>query len=206
MNGFSFLCLIIALGLGLRVMMLYANSHGVHEERRLEYERNNAVIQQNPSNAGAYARLAEMLFEDKRVDEAVASWRYAINLMPQGPFTTKWKRDLRRALEVQATLARGEKPLEQRDVRICPRCEAQVPNVITVCPNCGETLHLSFANTIAQTDVAKSWLKETLIVSGVLWIIGIIFSALPVEWKGAVIISTAIVVGFYAIRAIGGKN
>ncbi|RYG54237.1 hypothetical protein EON80_31915, partial [bacterium] len=201
MNGFSFLCLIIALGLGLRVLMIYANSQGIRDERRMEYERHSAAVQHDPSNAGSYARLAEMLYEDKRVDEAIAAWRRAVYLMPQGPFTTKWKRELKRALEIQATIARGEKPLEQKDIRICPRCEAQVPLSITVCPNCGETLHLSFANTIAQTDVAKSWLKETLTVSAVLWVLGVIFSALPTEWKGAVLMSTAIVAGYFIIRS-----
>ena len=153
MNGFSFLCLAIALGLGVRVLRVYANSQGMRDERRMEYERHQNVVRQDPTNASSYAHLAQMLFEDNHVDDAVMAWRRAINLMPQGPFTTKWKRDLKRALEVQATLARGEKPLEQKDVRICPRCEAIVPNAITTCPNCGEILHLSFANTLAQTEV-----------------------------------------------------
>ncbi|BCM89579.1 hypothetical protein IAD21_01426 [Abditibacteriota bacterium] len=206
MNTVSFLCLLLALGLGLRVAMIYANARGISDERRMEYERHNYVVQQDPNNAGSYARLAEMLYEDKRVDEAIAAWRRAVYLMPQGPFTTRWKRDLKRALEDQATIARGEKPLEQKDVRICPRCEAIVPNAITICPNCGETLHLSFANTIAQTDVAKSWLKETLAVCAVLFIAGIIFSALPMEVKGTLIISATLVIGYFIIRAIGGNT
>ncbi len=204
MNGFSFLCLVLALGLGLRVAMIYANTRGMSDERRMEYEHYTAVVQRDPNNAGSYARLAEMLYEDKRVDEAISAWRRAIYLLPQGPFTTKWKRDLKRALEIQATLARGEKPLEQSDVRICPRCEAIVPNAITICPNCGETLHMSFANTLAQTDVAKSWLKETLAVCAILFIAAIIFSALPMEVKGTLIISATLVVGYLIIRAIGG--
>ena len=185
--------------------MVYANSKGMRDERRGEYERHQSVVRQDPTNAGSYAHLAEMLFEDNYVDDAVMAWRRAINLMPQGPFTTKWKRDLKRALDVQATLARGEKVLGQKDVRICPRCEAVVPNAITTCPNCGEILYLSFANTIAQTDVAKSLVKETLMVCAVLWVLGILFSALPTEWKGVVIISSLIVGGFFFLRSLGPK-
>lgn len=201
MNGFSFLCLMIAAGLVLRVAMIYANSQGVRDERQLEYERHYAVVQQDPSNAGSYAHLAEMLYEDKQVDDAISAWRRAIYLLPQGPFTNKWKRDLKRALEVQATLARGERPLEQSDILICPRCEAQVPKSITICPNCGETLYLSFAGTIAQTDVAKSWAKETLIVTVVLVVSGIIFSTLSTEVKGVLLISTALVVALLVLRS-----
>ncbi len=205
MNGFSFLCLVIALGLGLRVLMIYANSKGMRDERRGEYERHQAVVRQDPTNAGSYAHLAEMLFQDNHVDDAVMAWRRAINLMPQGPFTVKWKRDLKRALEVQATLARGEKVLCQKDIRICPKCEAQVPNAITTCPVCGEILYLSFANTVAQTDVAKSLVKETLVVSEGLLVLSVVFSALPTEWKGALVISAVIVVGFLYIRSLGPK-
>ncbi len=205
MNGFSILCLVIALGLGLRVLMAYANSQGMRDERRMEYQRHHSVVQQDPTNAGSYARLAEMLLEDKQVDDAISAWRRAINLLPQGPFTTKWKRDLKRALEIQATLARGEKPLEQKDVRICPKCEAIVPNAITTCPVCGEILHLSFANTLAQNEVAGAWLKETLAISAVLWIVGIVFSTLPIEWKGMIVISSAIVFGYLIIRSLGPK-
>lgn len=205
MNGFSLLCLVFALGLALRVARIYANSAGIRDERRMEYERHQAVVRQDPTNAGSYAHLAEMLFEDKHVDDAISAWRRAINLMPQGPFTIKWKRDLKRALEVQAILARGEKPLEQQDMRICPRCEMKVPNAITTCPNCGEILHLSFANTIAQTEVAKSWIKETVVVCVVLWILSIVFSALSLEWKGAIIISSLLVGGFFFIRSLGPK-
>lgn len=206
MNAFSLLCLVFALGLALRVASLYANSQGIRDERRGEYERHRRVVEHDPTNSGSYARLAEMLLEDGQVDDAVSAWRRAVFLMPQGPFTTKWKRDLKRALEIQATYARGEKPLGQRDVRICPKCEAIVPNAITTCPNCGETLYLSFANTIAQTDVARSWLIETLVASAVLWTAGIVFSALPLEWKGTIIIATALAAGFFAIRALGGKS
>ena len=206
MNPFSLICIVIALGLGLRVLMAHANSQGMRDERRMEYERHRGVVEHDPTNAGSYARLAEMLWEDGQGDDAISAWRRAVNLMPQGPFTTKWKRDLKRALEEQALVASGGKVLEQRDIRICPKCEAQVPNAITTCPNCGEILHLSFANTLAQTEVAKSWLKETLVASAVLWVAGIVFSALPLEWKGAVIISTAIVAGYFLIRSLGGKG
>ncbi len=206
MNPFSWLCLFIALGLVLRVLMVYANSQGVRDERRMEYERHRRVVEHDPTNSGSYARLAEMLLEDGQTDDAISAWRRAVFPMPRGPFTTKWKRDLKRALEVQATYARGERPLEQRDVRICPRCEAIVPNAITTCPNCGEVLYLSFANTIAQTEVARSWLVETLIASAILWALGIAFSVLPLEWKSTVIIATVLVAGFFSIRAIGGKS
>lgn len=73
-----------------------------------------------------------------------------------------------------------------------------------VCPHCGETLYMSPVEFLSQPEVARSWARETLIATVVLFCIGVIFLNLPLEWKGTILMSTAIVGGWYFLKSFDG--
>ena len=88
--------------------------------------------------------------------------------------------------------------------RVCPKCEADLPKSARACPHCGETLYMNPIEFFKQPEVAREWAKETAGFTVVLLLVGIIFMSVPIEVKGVLLMSTAIVGGYYILKGIEG--
>ena len=177
------------------------------ENKRLiseEETRCLRVIERDPTIAGAHAQLADLAYDRQDLELAIHEWRTAIGLLPEGPFTTAWKRRLKRALEMQAQQARGERPVQMHEMRVCPRCQAEVSISAKTCQRCGEVLYMNPVEFMKQPEVTREWARETAGFTIVLLLIGTVFINLPIEWKGLLLISTAIVGGYYFLKGIEG--
>ena len=196
-------------GLATIVGLIHFNRYAFRSEnKRLVSEEETRcliVIERDPSNAGAHAQLADLADQRGDLELAIHEWRTAIGLLPQGPFTTAWKRKLKRALEVQAQQARGERLVPMSEMRVCPKCQADVLASAKTCPRCGEVLYMNPLEFLSQAEVAREWAKETAAFTIVLLCVGIIFMNVSIEWKGLLLISTAIVGGYYLLKGIGGN-
>ncbi|RYG72493.1 hypothetical protein EON80_04085 [bacterium] len=169
--------------------------------RHEEIERTRKVIERDPSNSGTRAKLAAFLIEDGDLDAGIHEYRTAIGTSPQGPFTTEWKRKLRDALELQAILARGEKPLGFHEWRACGQCNATVPIREKTCPKCGLTLNKGLVEWGMDPNTQREIWREAIPISIVLLVVIAIFSALPTEVKGILIISSLLVGGWLFLRS-----
>ena len=177
------------------------------ENKRLVSEEETRcllVIERDPTNAGAHAQLADLAYERGDLELAIHEWRTAIGILPGGPFTTSWKRRLRRALDYQQQIASGERPLQMHEMRVCPKCQADVKTDAKNCARCGEVLYMNPIEFFKQPEVAREWAKETAGFTVVFLCVGIIFLNLPIEWKGVLLMSTAIVGGYYILKGIEG--
>ena len=195
-------------GLAAIVGLIHFNRYAFKSEnKRLiseEETRCLRVIERDPTNAGAHAQLADLAYERQDLELAIHEWRTAVRLLPEGPFTTSWKRRLKRALEMQEQQARGERPLQMHEMRVCPQCQAEVSTRAKTCPQCGEVLYMNPIEFLRQPDVARAWAKETAGFTIVLLLIGIVFMNVSLEWKGTLLMSTAIVGGYYFLKGIEG--
>ena len=195
-------------GLAAVVGLIHLNRYAFRSEnKRLiseEETRCLIVVERDPTNAGAHAQLADLAYDRQDLELAIHEWRTAIRLLPEGPFTTSWKRKLKRALEMQAQQARGERPLEMHELRVCPKCEADLAKNARVCPRCGEVLYMNPVEFFKQPEVAREWARETAAFTVVLLCVGIIFMNVSIEWKGTLLMSTAIVGGYYFLKGIEG--
>ena len=202
----SIILLFLALFFGARFLYAFANIRNTREQREGEYARHYRVIEFDKSNAGSHAHLAEMLFADGQVSDAIGMWRAAIRALPHGHATEKWKRDLKRALEVQSYIDRGQRPPGFHDLRACHKCELLIPATAKICPHCGATISMSVTEFFGQKEVQRDWMRETLVIAVVLYVAALLFSTLPAEIKGVLLVSTALVGGWLLVRAIGGGN
>lgn len=193
MNGFSFVLLMLAGFFAWRGFHSYINSSEAKRYRREERERTRRVLELDPSNSGTRAQFAAFLMQDGDLEGAIHEYRTAISTSPHGPFTEAWKRKLKEALEIEATLARGERVAGFNEWRVCPKCQAKVLTSEKSCPKCGNTLHMNALEWFLQSDVQRDMWRQCLPITLVLWIGAIIFSALPREVQGTLIISSLIV-------------
>lgn len=196
-------------GLAAIVGLIHFNRYAFKSEhKRLiseEETRCLRVIERDPTNAGAHAQLGDLAYDRQDLELAIHEWRTAIGLLPEGPFTTAWKRRLKRALEMQAQQARGERPTQMHEMRVCPKCQAEVSTSAKTCHLCGEVLYMNPVEFFKQPDVAREWARETLGFTIVLVFVGFIFINLPIEIKGVLLMSTAIVGGYYFLKSFDGN-
>lgn len=193
MNGFSFVLLVFAGFFAWRGFHSYINASETKRYRREERERTRRVLELDPSNSGTRAQFAAFLMQDGDLETAIHEYRTAIGTSPHGPFTEAWKRKLKEALDIQATLSRGERVPGFNEWRVCRKCQAQVSIREKSCPKCGETLHMSALEWAMQPNVWHDLWRQCLPITLVLWICAIIFSALPREVQGSLIISSLLV-------------
>lgn len=195
-------------GLAFVVGLIHFNRYAFKSEtKRLRSEEETRclrVIERDPTNAGAHAQLAELAYDREDLEIAIHEWRTAIGILPEGPFSTSWKRRLRRALDRQEQQARGERPVPMHEMRVCPNCQADVSTRAKTCPRCGEVLSMNPIEFFSQPEVAREWARETAAFTIVLLLVGIVFMNVSLEWKGTLLMSTAIVGGYYLLKGIGG--
>ncbi|MGQ9525840.1 MAG: tetratricopeptide repeat protein [Armatimonadota bacterium] len=103
------------------------------EEWALEREQESmyrAAAAARPDNAAAYAGLAQLLYRQGRLDEAIRNMEQAVRLSPH-------------LMEAEARLLEewvGERNSFERRPLACRQCGAEVPADSKVCPVCGWSL------------------------------------------------------------------
>ncbi len=196
MSGFSFLCLLLAGFFAWRGLHSYIGISEAKRYRREEIERTRRVLELDPTNSGTRAQFAAFLMQDGDIDGAIHEYRTAVSHSPHGPFTEAWKRKLKEALEIQATLSLGERVPGFNEWRVCRKCQARVSLRDKTCPKCGEVLQMGAMEWFFRADLQREMWRQCLPIVLVLWICAIIFSTLPREVQGMLIISS-LMVGFW---------
>ncbi len=196
MNGFSFLLLMFAAFFGYRALGNFADKSESKRGRSEEIERARLVVELDPSNSGTRAQYAAYLIEEGDLEGGIHHFRTAIGNSPHGPFTESWKRQLKRALETQEIVARGEKVPGFNEWRTCRRCQARLTLEDKSCPKCGEVLQMGVGEWVKSEGVARDIWKESWPFALALGIAAIVVSSLPMEWQATLIIS-ALIVGFW---------
>lgn len=201
MNPFSWILLAGAAFFALRSLQGYSLRDGSKKLRSDDLEAARRRVERDPSQSGAHADLAAYLAQDGDLEGAIAHFRAAIGAAPHGPFTQKWKHSLREALDAQQRLARGERVPGFNEWRVCPGCQKRVPVNEKSCPNCGTVLHMSALEWALRSDVQRDIWKQSLPLALLSWVAFLVFTTLPLQWKGALIMVSAIAGGWLILRS-----
>ena len=196
MNGFSFVLLIFAAFFGWRALGNFADKSETNRYHSEEFERIKSIVERDPTNSGTRAQYAGLLMKAGDVEGAIHQYRTAIGNSPHGPFTDSWKRKLKEALEVQAILTRGERVPGFDEWRTCRKCQAKLTLSDKTCPKCGEVQQMGVGEWVQSEGVMADIWRQSWPIALVLWIAAIVFSALPIEWQGTLIIAS-LFVGFW---------
>lgn len=164
---------------------------------RQDFEKFQKALQFDPRNAAAHAGLGLKYLEYKLYEPAAIHLRQAVTLSPDSPNSHVWRHRLEEA-EARQT---GQVPV---DTIICSRCELEMPSNTRNCPRCGELQRMGFGEWLIQPANFKAVVRDTVQVFCVVIALLAVFSALPWEWKGVVLMATAIVLGRYLLRGIEG--
>lgn len=206
MNALLFILLVAGVWFGVKALVRTSDNAASHNWRLEEIERTRRVLERDPSNSGTRAKMAAFLIEDGDLEAGIHEYRTAINSSPHGPFTTEWKRKLREALDMQEKLARGERVLGFNEWRVCHKCEATLSVEEKTCPRCGATISRTLLewglDGQTQREIWREAIPIALVLSVVIIVLTPFFTALPIEWRGTIIASTAIVMGFLFLRSM----
>lgn len=188
-----------------RLLSALSNAAEAKRLRQEDWDNWHAALQRDPRNASARAFIAERCVEEGDLNRGIHEFRTAINIMPQGPHSARWKRKLKAALELHEQMERyrgsGERPPTFQDYRVCPDCDAMILLKEKTCPGCGARLRVGLFEWSLDRGNQADVLRTTIPLVLTLWVAAVVFSALPLEWKGVVIIASVVVGGFYFLRS-----
>jgi len=171
------------------------NKRALREMASESIARYQSALARDPRNAGAHAYLADAYMECGRVEDAITAYRQAITLDPDHSRAEQSK--LRRALE-------GQQGRQRPTIRVCEDCRGETPAGEKTCLHCGAALEMGFFAWLAQPESLRAITRQTVMVMLVVTVLYTVFSALPLEVKGCVLIATICVGAFYFLRSIQG--
>ena len=203
MNAFLFIFLIAAAGVALRGALIRHNFQELDRLRNEEIGRYLAAVERDPKNASAHAFLGEKYLEDGLVGRSIQEYRTAIGLSPQGPFATKWKRQLKEALRMQEYLEAGQPVPGFHSFQVCDHCHVDVDAAAKKCPHCGTELQVGVVEWTLRPENRNDIIKNTVILAGSLVVGAILFSFLPIEIKGVLMVATIAVAYWLFLRSFG---
>jgi len=204
MDSISFaLFLMGAVAMALRAALFQHNLQELERLRREDMEKFLAAVAANPNNASAHASLGEMYFKEGRIGFAIHEYRTAISISPQGPFATKWKRALKEALGMQEFIDAGKPVPGFHSFRVCHQCHADVNAAAKKCPKCEAELDVGVVEWTLRPENRNDIIKNTVVVTGLLLAGSVIFSILPIEVKGVLLVSTVLVSYWLFLRSFG---
>jgi hypothetical protein len=166
--------------------------------RQMAYSRISgylSAIARDPKIAAAYAYLGDAYMECGRLEEAIRAYEKAIELDPIHSHRERAK--LREAQEAKQGRTRSS-------ILVCDVCRGEFPVGPKACVHCGARVRMSFFEWLAQPESIKAVTRQTVVVMLVLMILYAVFSTLPLEVKGCVIIASLFVGAFCFLRGIGG--
>jgi len=158
----------------------------------------------DPNNVGAHELLGDALWRAGRFEEARGAYENALAVSTDVTPTEQSKYRLR-LLETDRLEREGVLPKLARDV-ICPQCGALNPPDVRQCQFCHYALPVaSLKEALRLPDVRRS-ARETLSIALVLALCLHIFTMLPIEIKGCIIMSATVVCSWRFLQAIEGRR
>jgi tetratricopeptide (TPR) repeat protein len=147
-----------------------------------------AAIDRDPNNASAYVFLGDALLKRGSYTAAIAQYERAMSISERFP-------QLQRKIDRLKKLEAGEVPSTR--VIVCPQCQLENDGAVKNCTRCGEVLNMSFVQFVAKKENSTDIVRSAAPVIAALFVLVVVFSALPLEWKGLVLISSTLVGIYY---------
>jgi tetratricopeptide (TPR) repeat protein len=188
--------LILLLGCGAwPLLSLYADKSGRRRLQDDDIERLESAIAFDPDNAGAHAGLGEKLADLKRIDEAIHEYRMAIQLLPDGAQTKRWKSDLRTLLDAQ-------NGIDRYDFQVCRSCHCDLPRGTKTCPKCGEVQNMNFFEWSSKRENLLPSLRDSALATLAIFVVLSALMVLPIEIAGCLVMSSILVGGWFVLQAM----
>jgi len=181
----------------LPVLATQTNRHTVNRLRDEDILKFQRAISHDPNNAGARALLAGKYMEIGRYHDAAYQFGKAAELLPNSSQASQWRRRHQDALDKEA----GH---DKYQFSVCTSCRADLPAGSKVCAHCGAVQHMGFVEWSLRPENLSVIIRDTVVVMVVLICLLAVFSALPLEVKGCVLCSSAVVGAYYLLKGVGG--
>lgn len=199
-TGMMLLCVVLLLGgcVAAPLLGLRGGKRAMQAMDDEDISKYRRAIEMDPNNAGAHVFLGDALMKRGSYVAAVAQYEAAISINPRSdhPHAESWNYKLRKAREAGAGIEVATRLI------VCT-CGAESPVSAKTCGRCGATLQMSFFKWLTQPgnmkDIVRVAVPAFCMVAAAL----AIFSSLPLEWKGCILMASAIVGGYFLLRAIG---
>lgn len=158
------------------VLMTLSDQTSLRQIHEDDIEKYKDILSRDANNTAAWRELGEVYFKLDRYDEAIAAYKEAIRLNPHD--VQDIRRRLNRALEYKADLP------NQKHIR-CKLCHQETPAGKT-CIHCGAVLETSFFAWLTHPQATSEVLPTTLAILAGATAVFILFSALPLVTKAAI--------------------
>jgi len=189
-----------------------ANKRGLARLAEEDIEKYKRTLEFDPNNSAAHRLLAEIYYKQDRYDEAIDEYKAAIKLNPHD--VQALRRKLNYVLELREEKRGAKAPVPTapptngtqafpRNVAItmCPACRRDTPSEGKTCVHCGAHINLNFGEWLLRPENHRDIIRQTAIAMLVAMILLTVFTALPLEVKGVVIIASLIVAAFYFLKS-----
>ncbi|HVF84387.1 MAG TPA: hypothetical protein VM821_00285, partial [Abditibacteriaceae bacterium] len=177
------------------LVSLYADNRARKYLRDEDIEKLESAIAFDPDNAGAHAGLGEKLANLKRIDEAIHEYRVAIQLLPDGLQTQRWKSDLR-------TLIDAKNGIDRYDFQVCRSCTCDMPRGTKTCPKCGEVQNMNFFQWSSKRENLLPSLRDSALATIALFVVLSFLMVLPTTVAGCLVMSSILVGGWFLLQAM----
>lgn len=175
------MALVVGAAVGLPILnrqLLRIDNRMLVSEMEAAYRR---AIEASPSNAAAYARLADLMYREGRVGEAIATMRRAVQLSPQTMEREKlrldgWLEDLQK---------------QRRPIEFCPRCRAENMAGNRRCEACGGPMVRTEARQLGAATALSAGIAVAAVLAGgmlpfplnALVMVGGVAAGVAVAWR-----------------------
>jgi tetratricopeptide (TPR) repeat protein len=176
------------------------------EDQRSSYRRR---IEKDPKNVGAYEALGGSLYQAGRMEEAREIYLTALDAAQDermlGSVRSKLKQvdaDIRERAQAMGRRS----PRRPREREFCSRCGAPNPPLRRRCELCQASMPFnSYWDALRDKHLQRASLEGLCCVIIVVVLLRLL-DFLPLDVRGAIIIATAIVVGWRFIQALDGAR
>jgi tetratricopeptide (TPR) repeat protein len=164
-----------------------------------DIQKFRAAIERDPKNASAYAFLGDALIKRGSYVAAQAQYEKAVELAPQAEAWQRKLRDVRMQVERQTLGTSGP----SMRVLVCTNCRADNDAALSRCARCNTPLPGTAQEFLENRDQQKEILKASsaagLMAAGCM----AVFTSLPLEWKGCVLMASALYFGWVWMKDFG---
>lgn len=194
-----FLMLLLGASFGLPIMGSRLHKTAQKQLDDGDIQKFRSAIERDPKNASAYAFLGDALLKRGSVVAAQAQYERAVELAPQAEAWQRKLRDVRMQAERQA-LGTSAPPTR---ILVCENCRADNDAALSHCARCNALLPGSarefIQNRAQQKEILRVSSSAGLMAAGCV----AVFSHLPLEWKGCVLMASAIYFAFCWMKNFG---
>ncbi|MCC6443150.1 MAG: tetratricopeptide repeat protein [Armatimonadetes bacterium] len=164
--------------------------HNYEVDKMLSYQR---TLEQDPKNFAARLFLAESLYRQGQLDEAIRGMEEGLAMHPAASFQEK------RKLEGW----KEERRWRDEGIFFCPECHTEARRSQDACPNCGAQLKVwnviaGLAKGETGKDIVRLWAKTMIGLTVMLFVL----SLLPDVIRNTIIMAAIIGVAFYYYKRL----